>query len=251
MYNPISFTLALIRIILIVILLLIFVPPLLLADKLFKLSPQSAFKVRRAWVKIAKVILGIRVQVNGTPHPETALYVSNHRSFSDPLIIADYIDAYVIAKAEVGDLPLISTGAEKTGVIYVQRDNKESRSSVKKTMVKTLLEGKNVLVFPEGTTNDKKQLLPYKKGTFFEAAQNGIPVVPIIIEYKTQKDLWFQRSIFSHHFIQFGKLLTDTRLEIGPAFTNSDGEQLRVVIENWSTATVKRLHKNWGSLFDN
>ncbi len=251
MYNPFSLLLALVRIILIIISLLIFVPPLLIADKLFKLSPESAFKVRRAWVKISKVILGIKVQVSGAPHTDTALYVSNHRSFSDPLIIADYIDAYVIAKAEVGDLPLISTGAEKTGVIYVQRDNQESRSSVKKTMVKTLLEGKNVLVFPEGTTNDKKELMPYKKGTFFEAAQNNVPVVPIIIEYRTKKDLWFQRSIFSHHFIQFGKLLTHTRLEIGPAFVNTDGNQLRIDIEKWSADTVNKLHKNWGSLFDN
>ena len=167
------------------------------------------------------------------------------------MILANYIDTYVIAKAEVANLPLIGKGAEKTGVIYVKRDNQQSRSSVRITMVKTLLEGKNVLVFPEGTTNDKKKLMDYKKGTFFEAAQNGIPVVPIILEYKSKKDLWFGRGIVKHHFIQFGKLLTSTRIEIGPAFINEDGEALRKDIELWSDKTVSKMHQNWGSHFDN
>lgn len=250
MYNPFALLLAFIRIILIVVSLFVFVIPLLIVDKLVELSPKTAFKVRRAWAKLAKAILGIRVQIEGQPYEGTALYVSNHRSFSDPLIIANYLDAFVIAKAEVADLPLLSTGAEKTGIIYVKRDSQKSRSSVKLTMVKTLLEGKNVLVFPEGTTNDKRELLPYKKGTFFEAAQNGIPVVPIVLEYKSKKDLWFDRGIFKHHFIQFGKLFTTTKLEIGPPFRNEDGDAMRQEIEAWSADTVTKMHKNWGSQFD-
>lgn len=250
MYNPLALLLAFIRIILIVITLFIFVLPLLIVDKLFNISPKSAFRFRRAWVSIAKVILGITVQIKGKPYEGTALYVCNHRSFSDPVIIANYLDAYVIAKAEVADLPLLGKGAEKTGVIYVQRENQESRSSVRLTMVKTLLQGKNVLVFPEGTTNDKKELLAYKKGTFFEAAQNGIPVVPIILEYKSKKDLWSNRGIVKHHFIQFGKLFTSTKLEIGPAFSNEDGDKLREEIEQWSRTTVAKMHQNWESHFD-
>ena len=167
MYNPFALLLALLRIILIAVTLFFFVIPLLIVDKLVNLSSKTAFKIRRAWVKIAKLILGIRVEIKGKPYEGTALYVCNHRSFSDPLILANYIDTYVIAKAEVANLPLIGKGAEKTGVIYVKRDNQQSRSSVRITMVKTLLEGKNVLVFPEGTTNDKKKLMDYKKGTFF------------------------------------------------------------------------------------
>ena len=76
MYNPLALLLAFIRIILIVITLFIFVLPLLIVDKLFNISPKSAFRFRRAWVSIAKVILGITVQIKGKPYEGTALYLS-------------------------------------------------------------------------------------------------------------------------------------------------------------------------------
>ena len=249
MQNPFRILLAALRLILIIVSLAIFVLPLFLADKIFGLSTKSAFKVRRMWIRVAKVILGITTQVEGQQYEETALYVCNHRSFADPLIISLYLNAYVIAKAEVGKLPILSTGAELTGVMYVQRESKDSRSAVKKKMVETLLEGKNVLVYPEGTTNGELHLKPYKRGTFIEAADNGIPVVPVVIEYKNAKDLWSSRGMVRHHFKQFGKLRTQCRLRFGPFLTSTDGEQLRSESEDWSNQSVKEIHQGWNSLF--
>ncbi len=250
MLNPIYLLIAAVRALIIVLSLLIIVPIYALAAKFFfDNTPARAFKIRRMWVQFAQAVLGIRCTVKGQQLDGVALYVANHRSFSDPVIIALYIDAYVIAKAEVANLPLISKGAEMTGVLYVKRDNKESRSAVRKYMSEVLLEGKNILVFPEGTTSNKLNTLPFKKGTFIEAAKHNIPVVPIVLEYKTKKDLWFKSSLMGHHFRQFGKLRTEAVLRIGDPITHKDGLEIAAEAEQWTNDTIRAIHSTWDSDF--
>ena len=83
-------------------------------------------------------ILNMHVIIEGKPHDKPALYVCNHRSFADPLAILPYLDAYVIAKAEVASYPIINKGAELTGVLYVKREDSQSRNAVRDKMVKPL-----------------------------------------------------------------------------------------------------------------
>ncbi|MBK8699860.1 MAG: 1-acyl-sn-glycerol-3-phosphate acyltransferase [Saprospiraceae bacterium] len=156
-----------------------------------KHSPERAFALRKTWLTyFGHPILNIHVEVSGGPIQEPALYVSNHRSFADPVILCRYLDAYVIAKAEVASYPVINKGAELTGVLYVKRDDSKSRNEVRDLMVQTIKKGYNVLVYPEGTVGIQSKTLPFKVGSFMEAARNGIPVVPIAIEYRSEKDLW-------------------------------------------------------------
>ncbi len=248
---PFFFILAVFRALILILSLIIVIPIYIVITKLFiENSPRLAFKIRRAWVGFAQLVLGISYEVTGAPLKDTnALYVSNHRSFSDPVIIASVVDAYVIAKAEVANLPLISTGAEMTGVLYVKRENKDSRNAVRELMNKVLMGNKNVLVFPEGTTKGDINTLPYKKGTFIEAVKHGFTVVPIVLEYKRKKDLWFNSSLFAHHIKQFGRPFTKAKLHFGPAMKNDDGLQLAEAAEKWSNDTIINIHRNWNSDF--
>ena len=248
--NPFHFLLGLSRAIILIITLTIWIfGYLFLSLWLFKNTHERAFKLRRAWVLFALKVCGVRFESEGKVQEEAALYVCNHRSFSDPLILIKYLDAYVIAKAEVANYPLIHTGAQLTGVIYVKRDNKDSRSAVRKAYVNTIKSGRNVLVYPEGTTNPHKKLLEYRPGTFIEAAKHGFPVVPVILEYRDQKDIWFNRGLFSQFFRQFGHWRTYARLSIGPVFKDKDGIVLRDKIQEWSQNKVDQIHKDWNSVF--
>jgi len=250
MYNPIFLIIATLRVVLICLSLIIFLIPFIIFNAIFGNNPKRSFAVRRLWVKQARWILGIRGSVEGSAHKDTVLYVCNHRSFSDPLILATYIDTYVIAKAEVENIPLIGKGAKMTGVIYVNRESKDSRSAVRQKMVETLLEDKNVLVYPEGTTNMHYQTKPYKPGTFIEATKNKIPVVPVVLEYKRKKDLWENCGIVKHHFKQFGRLFTRYKIIIGPKMYNQDGIALKEEVETWTNDKIKEIHSNWNSYFN-
>ena len=146
----------------------------------FKHTKESGLALRLMWVRqMVYPIMNIKVEVKGAAGAEGALYVSNHRSFSDPLILSKYLNAFIIAKAEVGGYPLISKGAEVTGVIYVKREDKNSRTDARKAYVDVVKNGHNILVYPEGTVSTDKGTLPFKKGTFIEAAKEKIQVVPM------------------------------------------------------------------------
>ena len=154
-----------------------------------KHTKASGLNLRRYWITyMAYPILNLNVEVNGRPHDKSALYVCNHRSFTDPIVISKYLNAFVIAKAEVASYPVINKGAEVTGVLYVERENKNSRTETRKAFVDVVNAGHNILIYPEGTISTKREPLPFKKGTFFEAAKENIIVVPVAIEFKDEKE---------------------------------------------------------------
>ena len=223
---------------------------LILTKTIVKHTKEKAFKLRRLYLRYANWVLGISTELEGTIPEGTSLFVSNHRSLSDPLILCQYLDAFIIAKAEVGQYPLISTGAELTGILYVQREDKNSRQAVREKLKSTLLSGSNVLVYPEGTVNYNKTTLPYRPGTFKEIVNHGISVVPIVLEYKHAKDVWFKSPMLNHFFKQFGRFRTRAKVVIGKPMFNEDGALLRQQIEEWTNSTIEDIHKNWpGSYF--
>ncbi len=248
MINPFSYLLAAIRFVLLILIMAIFLLIYFPIDMIFKIStPKRTFWLRRFYIAFANPILGISCKVTGTPYEGTALYVCNHRSLSDPLIVSAMVDSYVIAKAEVSKIPILDAGAKLTGIIYVKRENQDSRQTVRTKMVETLKSGINVLVYPEGTVNKEPQLMEYKPGTFIEAVKNNIPIVPLVLEYRSDKDLWYDSNLVSHFFKQFGKLFTQSKLVIGPPMTSDDGIELRDRVMQWSQDQVNDMHKGWDS----
>lgn len=246
-----GYFLAFVRFLLMLLLIALHVGPYMFFSSFaFKHNSKSAFKLRRSFMSFTLPILGIKIEKQGKVHDAPALYVCNHRSLSDPMALTYFLDAFVIAKAEVGDIPLLNKGALITGIIYVKRESIDSRKATRKAMVDTVLSGENVLVYPEGTTNANFHTLPYRPGTFVEAAKHGIPIVPVTLEYKSENDLWIDRGLIEHWFYQFWKVRTDCKLIIGKAMCSDDFEELRLKSESWTNKKIEEIHSNWeGSYF--
>ena len=194
-------------------------------------------------------MLNINIEKKGNPLISTALYVANHRSFADPIVLCRYVPAFVIAKAEVKSYPVINIGAELTGVIWVNRMDTESRLQTRSKMVEVLQSGFNVLVFPEGTVSLTKNTLPFKKGTFIEAANNAIPVVPVAIEYQSAKDLWIKEKFIPQYFHQFSKWETTVKISFGEPLPGSDGPELYEQAQSWIDNELTVMQHEWSEVF--
>lgn len=210
-------------------------------------NQDRAFSLRRNWIKFGIKLFGIKLTHIGQPHDQPALYVSNHLSFTDPVATCLYLDAFVIAKAEVSNIPILSRGAELTGVIYVKRESKTSRGDTRKALIDTLQSGKNVLVYPEGTVSQNVTILPYKQGAFREAVANGIPVVPIAINYRDQKDIWNNTGLVAHFFKQLSYWRTHIVHEIGQPIEGSDGEEVALIAHDWTKDRLLRWRAEYPS----
>lgn len=199
------------RIILLVITTMIFLTFYTLSTLFFGRSIQRAFRIRKICVKTFIRILGFKVKTHGKIKELTpALYISNHRCFSDPLLALQYFYFYPIGKAEIEKYPLIGLAAKETGILFVKRDNRESRSEIKEGIKKALQANLNIFLCPEGTTNVGQTTKEFKKGAFAVAAELKLPVIPMAIVYHDPaSDFWIPGDSLIQHFIrQFGKWTT-------------------------------------------
>jgi 1-acyl-sn-glycerol-3-phosphate acyltransferase len=207
---------------------------------------KRALKLRENYIKnVAIPILNIHIDVQGKPIDTPALYVCNHRSFSDPVAVCRYLPAFVLAKAEVANYPIINKGAELTGVIWVNRSNKTSRSDARSKLIETIHTGNNILLYPEGTVGKEKTTLPFREGSFNEAAENNIPIIPIAIEYKSSKDLWIKEKFIPQYFYQFSKWQTSIKLHFGEPIIDTDGKKLCSLSQQWINEQLIVMQKNW------
>lgn len=238
--------LALVRGVLLLLSMVVYLIGYALTRIFYKHSKESSLRLRTAWIKqMAYPILNLDVKVKGEPLNSAALYLCNHRSFVDPIVISKYVEAFVIAKAEVGNYPLINKGAEVTGVIYVKREDKGSRTNARKEFVDVIKSGHNILVYPEGTISTVRRSLPFKKGTFFEAAKEDMTIVPVAIEFKSKRDLWLISNLLLQYLNSFGKWKTEVKLTFGPPIKGTDGEALAQSCEEWVNQEMERMQEGW------
>jgi 1-acyl-sn-glycerol-3-phosphate acyltransferase len=195
-------------------------------------------RIRRSWIKFISPVLGLKI-INHTQVKEgTYLYISNHRSFMDPVVILHYIFALPLAKAEVQSYPLIGFGAGITGVLYVVRDSPDSRLDARQAIAQSLKKDESVLVYPEGTTFNTPTSGEFKKGSFEIAAVLNIPILPVAIEYQDIKDHWKEKSLFQQYLYQFGKKRCVCRIEFGEPILSDEADVLLYTTQQWIDAQL-------------
>jgi lyso-ornithine lipid O-acyltransferase len=115
-------------------------------------------------------LIGVRCRVKGTPMLQRGIIVSNHASWLDIFALNAFQKAYFVSKAEVSSWPLIGQLAHATGTLFVERNPRKSVTQLE-LFEKRLGFGHQLLFFPEGTSSDGLQVLPFKS-TLFAALFN-------------------------------------------------------------------------------
>ncbi len=184
---------------------------------------EAGRKLRQRWLRQVPDKVGLRLDVKGTPFTGTCLYVGNHISYIDPVLVLKYVEANVVAKAEVAKWPLVGFGASIVGTIFVQRDQKSSRDETAKAIREALESGKSILVFPEGTTSGGPGTLPFRPRSFDAAHLAGVAVQPIAIAYESSKAAYIGTDTFIPHFFRFFQLKEiKAHIHFGPALYGPD-----------------------------
>jgi 1-acyl-sn-glycerol-3-phosphate acyltransferase len=135
---------------------------------------------------------GIKVRVVGlenVPAGESVIFLSNHVSNLDPPILLPSLPGMssVFLKKSLMKIPLLGTAMRMGKFVPVSRGHsKEEAQKSVEIAAEALRSGLNIFIFPEGTRSPDGNLLPFKKGAFFLAAETGAPMVPIVISGTAQ-----------------------------------------------------------------
>lgn len=144
----------------------------------------AARTVQALWCRGFCRSLGIRLRVEGHPvQPPPVLTVSNHVSWLDIVVIAAHWPVAFLSKSEVARWPIIGRCATGLGTLYIERGRRDAASRAVETMVRRLGQGDRVLFFPEGTTGEGFELLPFRPRLYQAALDAQVPVQPLALRY--------------------------------------------------------------------
>lgn len=130
-------------------------------------------------------IAGARVEVIGIPLRRDVFYISNHLSWIDILALGGASGTAFVAKAEIGETPVVGWLASLNRTVYVKRENRMGVAEQINQLRDALTDNWAIAVFPEGTTTDGRSLLPFKTPMLrvLEPPPPGVMVQPVLLDY--------------------------------------------------------------------
>jgi 1-acyl-sn-glycerol-3-phosphate acyltransferase len=147
------------------------------------LAGQSRWPPR--FLAAAARIAGVRPRLEGAPLEPHTLAVCNHTSWLDILLLGGSTGAAFVSKAEVRDTRLIGWLADQNRTLYIDRAERHDAHGQVRRIAEALEHPQPLAIFPEGTTGDGRQLLPFRS-TLLDAVAPpppGASVRPVAIDY--------------------------------------------------------------------
>jgi 1-acyl-sn-glycerol-3-phosphate acyltransferase len=171
----------------------------------------------------------LSVKINLVGHTEYLkesglFFVSNHLSYIDGVVISSIWPLVFIGRSDMKYWPLFGALTYLSDTIFVNRMNYSNIKVELARIVSILSAGANVILFPEGTSGDGKQLGVFKTSFFEAPLKAGCRIVPLAVRYckvngkpvtDENKDLvyWYGDMYFFPHLM--GVLgLNDIEIEV-------------------------------------
>lgn len=172
----------------------------------------SSLRIVQWGFRVILWIGGVKVTVIGEENilDEATLYVGNHRSFFDILILYVRFQRLTgfIAKDSIEKIPSLRVWMRYLYCLFLNRDDMKQGMKVILQAIDYIKQGISICVFPEGTRNKGEELstLPFKEGTFKIALKTGCPIVPISINNTAEIfENHMPKMKRTHVIIEYGK----------------------------------------------
>jgi len=147
-------------------------------------SPEQREMRVQAWALQFLALWDIHLKVLGRPVQNgPALMVANHISWLDISVIHAARHCRFVSKSDIRDWPLLGTLATGAGTLYIERTSRKDALRMVKDMADAMKNGDVVAVFPEGTTSDGRDLLPFHANLIQSAILAEAPVQPMSLKF--------------------------------------------------------------------
>jgi lyso-ornithine lipid O-acyltransferase len=150
--------------------------------------------IAQNYYRVLRLLLRIDVRISGTPVRDCAvLFVSNHVSWADIVVIGSIVPVAFVAKREVRDWPLVGITAKIQRTVFVDRTRRHQTGEAVAEIVKRIESGVSVVLFAEGTSSDGNRVLPFRSALLgaidAESGGDKILIQPMSISYTGQQGI--------------------------------------------------------------
>jgi len=185
--------------------------PVLLFYKLFNKKNINHFYL--LFHKGACRIFALHCHVEGSPAKQKpVLFLSNHISYLDVIVLGSCTPAYFIAKSEVANWPVFGPLAKLQNTLFFERKSNRVRAQVN-LMSQQFDEKNNLILFAEGTSTDGEGVKPFKSSLLqsVESTDEDVLIQAVTIAYTHYKNksmdkvirdhfAWYDTMPFASHF---------------------------------------------------
>jgi 1-acyl-sn-glycerol-3-phosphate acyltransferase len=173
-------------------------------------SPALAIRIPRLYHGMCRRIFGVRVAVSGRlSDARPTLFVSNHVSYLDIMVLGSLVGGSFVAKAEIAGWPVFGWLAKLQRSVFVDRQ-RASTASQGGLIRKRLNAGDSLILFPEGTSGDGNRILRFKSALLGAAdlVIDGRPlaVQPVSVVYAALDGIPIGRA-FRPFFAWYGDMM--------------------------------------------
>lgn len=140
------------------------------------------------WAQRLLKHIGIQIQMEGLENlpakGEVVVFAANHQSFLDiPILLASLSPPPpLLARREIGKVPLLGFWMRQLGCVFVQREDARSGMAALKEAQAVVENGRSIVIFPEGTRSKGEAMGEFLPGAVRIASKAAVPVVPVVID---------------------------------------------------------------------
>lgn len=150
-------------------------------------NPDNSRLCARLYSLPALCLLRLKLKTDVQPlldHQRSCVIIANHQSNYDLYVIGRVVPhrTVSIGKKSLKWVPFFGQLYWLAGNVLIDRGNAAAAKRAMLTTTDTLQHhDTSIWVFPEGTRNGGKGLLPFKKGAFQMAIAAGVPIIPVCV----------------------------------------------------------------------
>lgn len=130
--------------------------------------------------------LAVRLHVHGAPpacDTTPRMLVANHVSWLDIFVINAVLPVRFVAKSEVRRWPVIGWLCQKTGTLFIEREQRRDTARLNRLIQETMQAGDPVAVFPEATSTDGSEVRKFHSSLLQPALDVKAALLPVAIRY--------------------------------------------------------------------
>ncbi len=154
----------------------------IIKTKFANISQTERADYVQQWSAQLLAILGLQTRVIGVPMAN-GMIVANHISWLDNVAIHAAHFCRFIAKSDIKTWPLIGYLTDQAGMLFIERTSRRDAHRMVEVVATRLQAGDCVAVFPEGTTGEGRELLPFHANMIQSAIHANARVQPVAIRY--------------------------------------------------------------------
>lgn len=166
------------------------------------------------------------------PIPKSGLLVSNHLSYLDILVIAAITPAVFVSKSEVRQWPVIGWLTALAGTVFIVRERRTHVGAVNKEIESALADGALVVVFPEGTSTNSEEVLPFRSPLLEPVMNGNHPIATGYLHYELEGGdarnevcYWGDHTFFPHAVNLLSKRRVHATMRFGTFHRTTDNRK--------------------------